>query len=81
MAVATLAKLYNNPKVLKGVVKVRKGLAARLMIYNVTLNDVYKYFRKSVRAIEKKNQPGTPYYKETRQVLKSIKSSLNKRLI
>lgn len=81
MAVATLAKLYNNQKVLTGVVKVRKGLAARLMIYNVTLNDVYKYFRKNIKIIEKKNQPGTPYYHETAEVLKSIKGSLNNRFV
>jgi farnesyl-diphosphate farnesyltransferase len=81
MAVATLAKLYNNQKVLKGVVKVRKGLAARLMIYNVTINDVYKYFRKSIRTIEKKNKPGTPYYQETADVLESIKGSLSNKFM
>lgn len=81
MAVATLAKLYNNPKVLTGVVKVRKGLAARLLIYNVTLHDVYKYFRKNIKIIEKKNQPGTPYYYEMAKVLKSVKSSLNNHFV
>jgi farnesyl-diphosphate farnesyltransferase len=81
MAVATLAKLYNNQKVLKGVVKVRKGLAARLMIYNVTINDVYKYFRKSIKTIEKKNKPGTPYYQETADVLESIKGSLSNKFM
>jgi len=77
MAVATLAKLYDNPHVLTGVVKVRKGLAARLMIYNVTIEDVYKYFRKSIELIERKNLIETPYYKETAQVINSIKPLLN----
>lgn len=77
MAIATLAKLYNNPKVLKGVVKVRKGLAAKLMMYNVTVKDVFKYFKKNIRTIEKKNKPGTPYYHETKAVLVALKSSLN----
>lgn len=81
MAVATLAKLYNNQNVLTGVVKVRKGLAARLMIYNVTINDVYKYFRKGIKTIEKKNKPGTPYYQATAGVLKSIKDSLSNRFM
>ena len=76
MAVATLSKLFNNPDVLTGVVKVRKGLAARLMIYNVTLNDVYRYFGRSIRAIERKNQPGTPFYKETAEVINIVKESL-----
>lgn len=78
MAIATLAKLYNNPKVLTGVVKVRKGLAAKLMMYNVTLNDVFKYFNKGIRTIEKKNKPGTPYFSETDAVLKSIKTNIPK---
>lgn len=76
MAIATLAKLYNNPKVLKGVVKVRKGLAAKLMIYNISIKDVYKYFKKNIRVIERKNKPGTPFYEETRNMLDAIKKYL-----
>ncbi len=32
MAVATLERCYNNPQVFKGVVKIRKGEAVRLMM-------------------------------------------------
>jgi farnesyl-diphosphate farnesyltransferase len=32
MAIATLAKVYNNPEVFTGVVKIRKGLTAKLMM-------------------------------------------------
>ncbi len=74
MAIATLAKLYNNPKVLTGVVKVRKGLAAKLMMYSINLKDVTKYFEKSIRQIEKKNKSGIPSYQETKKVLDNIKS-------
>lgn len=76
MAIATLSKLYNNPKVLTGVVKVRKGLAAKLMLYNVTLDDVFKYFKRNIRLIEKKNKPGTPFHDETKKILDSIKTQL-----
>ena len=31
MAIATLAECYRNPKVFTGVVKIRKGLAVRLL--------------------------------------------------
>ena len=31
MAIATLAECYHNPKVFTGVVKIRKGLAVRLL--------------------------------------------------
>ena len=81
MAIATLAKLYDNPKVLKGVVKVRKGLAAKLMIYNINIIDVYKYFKKNIRIIEKKNKPGTPNYKETKETLDLIKGYVYARLV
>jgi len=76
MAIATLSKLYNNPEVLTGVVKVRKGLAAKLMLYIITMNDVYKYFEKGIRQIEKKNKPGTPYLQETDKILKELKEIL-----
>ena len=80
MAIATLAKLYNNPKVLTGVVKVRKGLAAKLMIYDITLMDVFKYFNKNIKAIAKKNKPASPCYLETKKVLDSITGSLDPKL-
>jgi len=32
MAIATLAKIYNNPEVFTGVVKIRKGLTAKLIM-------------------------------------------------
>lgn len=81
MAIATLAKLYNNPKVLTGVVKVRKGLAAKLMIYNVSIDDVYKYFKKNILVIEKKNRPGSPNYKETKETIDLIKGYVFARLV
>jgi len=73
MAIATLAKLYNNPRVMKGVVKVRKGLAAKLMTYPVSMKDVNKYFEKALRTIEKKACNDTPYAKETKQQIVSIR--------
>ncbi|MCF6171675.1 MAG: squalene synthase [Bacteroidales bacterium] len=73
MAIATMAKLYNNPRVMKGVVKVRKGLAAKLMTYPVSMNDVNNYFEKALRTIEKKADNGTPYAKETRQQIVAIR--------
>lgn len=73
MAIATLCKLYNNPKVLKGVVKVRKGLAAKLMIYAVSQNDVAKYFEKGLRKIEKKCTNGTAYSGQTKKQIAFIR--------
>jgi len=78
MAIATLCKLYNNPKVLKGVVKVRKGLAAKLMIYAVSQNDVAKYFEKGLRKIEKKCTNGTPLAEQTKKQIAVIRLKIKK---
>jgi len=64
MAMATLAEVYNNPKVFTGVVKIRKGLAARLMLHTRNMDEVMKSFKKFLRIIESKmnsNDPHTPH--------------------
>ncbi|CAK4074463.1 unnamed protein product [Aphanomyces euteiches] len=54
MAVATLAKLYNNPKVFTGVVKVRKGTAAFLMEHSTTMPKVRGLFSNYIQVIQSK---------------------------
>eukprot|EP01038_Epipyxis_sp_PR26KG_P007260 gene7260-9897_t len=44
MAIATLAELYNNPKVFTGVVKIRKGLAVKLILDTKTSEGLHKWF-------------------------------------
>lgn len=44
MAMATLCEVYNNPKVFKGVVKVRKGLSCKMMLGLNDLNAVKRYY-------------------------------------
>ena len=44
MAIATLAKLYDNKKVFRGVVKIRKGLSAKLMLKTQTNRDFQAVF-------------------------------------
>ena len=77
MAIATLAKLFNNTRVLKGVVKVRKGLAAKLMVYDVDFRDVQKYFDKGLRQIEKKCKNGTSYQRETKEQIAIIRLKMS----
>ncbi|RLO12112.1 hypothetical protein DYB28_007240 [Aphanomyces astaci] len=52
MAVATLAKLYNNPLVFTGVVKVRKGTAAFLLEHAVSMPKVRGMFSNYVQDIQ-----------------------------
>jgi farnesyl-diphosphate farnesyltransferase len=44
MAIATLSQLYNNPLVFTGVVKIRKGQAAQLILDTKTLPGLHKWF-------------------------------------
>jgi hypothetical protein len=44
MAIATLSELYNNHDVFTGVVKIRKGLAARMILDSNTVDGMYKWF-------------------------------------
>ena len=44
MAIATLEACFNNPKVFTGVVKIRKGLTARLLLDSKSLDGVHFWF-------------------------------------
>ncbi|KDO28185.1 hypothetical protein SPRG_06233 [Saprolegnia parasitica CBS 223.65] len=54
MAVATLAQLYNNPKVFTGVVKIRKGTACFLMEHATSMPKVRGMFSEYVHDIQAK---------------------------
>jgi len=60
MAIATLAEVYNNPKVFTKVVKVRKGLSCRMMLECQDMNAVRVFFRKFMTKIESKVPRGDP---------------------
>ncbi len=64
MAIATLAVVFNNPKVFTGVVKVRKGLAARLILYDLSLADTLKYFKKYSRVFLRKAPKNTDLHQQ-----------------
>lgn len=51
MAIATLAKLYNNRDVFTGVVKIRKGLAVKLMTQAKTMPALYSIFLSHARSV------------------------------
>jgi len=45
MAIATLDRCFNNPLVFSGVVKIRRGLAAKILLNSSTTEDVLGWFR------------------------------------
>merc|ERR1712137_167035 len=55
MAIATLARCYNNPLVLKKVVKIRKGEALKMMGME-SLEDAIEFFQKYCEEIQYKAQ-------------------------
>lgn len=77
MAMATLAKIYNNPDVFTEVVKIRKGLAAKLMVETNSMEVVNKVMNKYVEQIRQKLKPDDPNYALTKKRLNRITESLD----
>jgi farnesyl-diphosphate farnesyltransferase len=65
MAVATLAKCFNNPDVFTGVVKLRKGLAVKMIVDSNSMAGVEYWFRTCVTEIKSKVNPSDPSAHET----------------
>lgn len=62
MAIASLATIYNNPKVLHKNVKIRKGTTCHLILNSRTLPDVVEVFRYYVKVINHKSTVEDPNY-------------------
>ncbi len=54
MAIATLDELYGNYKVFKGVVKIRRGLSAKMMLGTRSMDDCRAWFRTFAKSIDRK---------------------------
>jgi farnesyl-diphosphate farnesyltransferase len=72
MAIATLAEVYNNQKVFTENVKIRKGLAAKLILSAGSVQEVVKVYQEMASVIAKKIQHGTPNAKETSELIHKI---------
>lgn len=72
MAIATLAELYDNPLVFSGVVKIRKGMAAQLLLDTKSTGGLHKWFNIFARQILKRIPPSDPNAAKTRQVCEEI---------
>jgi farnesyl-diphosphate farnesyltransferase/isopentenyl-diphosphate delta-isomerase type 1 len=60
MAIATLNELYDNERVFTGVVKIRKGLAAKMVLNTNSVNDLHYWFNIMAKSILKKVNPDDP---------------------
>lgn len=70
MAIATLAEIYNNPDVFRGVVKIRKGLACRMILESGNLEGIFSWFNKLAEDIAARVPALDPCASRTTQVCK-----------
>lgn len=70
MAIATLDEVYNNPEVFRGVVKIRKGLACRMILESGDLEGIFAWFNKLSSAIAKRVPASDPCASRTAEVCK-----------
>jgi len=77
MAMATLAKIYNNPNVYTEVVKIRKGIAAKMMLDTTDMDKVKKYMEQFVQTIREKLNTADPNYTLTKKRLNRIIEALD----
>lgn len=77
MAMATLAKIYNNPQVYTEVVKIRKGIAAKLMLGTNDMEALKKYMEGFVEDIRKQLNESDPNYALTKKRLNRIIEALD----
>lgn len=69
MAIATLALCYNNHKVFRGVVKIRKGLAVSLMLEGTSMASLYTIFERFSLQLRKQIPPSDPNAAKTHAAL------------
>ena len=72
MAIATLAEVYNNQKVFTENVKIRKGLAAKVILSSDSIEEVVKIYKKMASVIAKKIPHGFPNSEETLELVEKI---------
>lgn len=72
MAIATLAECYGNGKVFEGVVKIRRGLSARIMLSTQDIFDAAKAFKDFGAVIKRKAEGSDPNAKTTLKNLAKI---------
>ena len=72
MAIATLADVYNNPKVFAGVVKIRKGMAAKLILDTKSTEGLHKWFNTMSRDILARVPTSDPSAPRTREICSQI---------
>ncbi|XP_038052144.1 squalene synthase-like [Patiria miniata] len=69
MAIATLAECYNNPKVFRSVVKIRKGQAVIMMLEATSMDSIRTIISNHSRQIGKSTPSNDPSAELTRKIV------------
>jgi hypothetical protein len=69
MAVATLGQCYNNEQVFAGVVKIRKGLAVRMILDSTSMDSIMMIFDQHLREVQAAIPDADPNAKYTRETV------------
>ncbi|CAI9103727.1 OLC1v1002265C1 [Oldenlandia corymbosa var. corymbosa] len=77
MAIGTLAMCYNNIEVFRGVVKMRRGLTAKVIDRTNTMADVYGGFYDFSLMLKSKVDDNDPNAKKTRNSIEAILKACN----
>ncbi|KAK6121489.1 hypothetical protein DH2020_044768 [Rehmannia glutinosa] len=72
MAIGTLALCYNNVEVFRGVVKMRRGLTAKVIDQTKTMSDVYGAFYDFSLMLKSKVDESDPNARKTKDSLETI---------
>ncbi|KAK9454883.1 isoprenoid synthase domain-containing protein [Dipodascopsis uninucleata] len=62
MAIATLELVFQNPKVLTGHVKIRKGTSVSLIMRATSIRSTFEIFQEYTHRIHSRNKPNDPNY-------------------
>ena len=73
MAIATLAKLYNNSDALKGIIKIDRTLTLEIFSAVKNMNDFKHYYTKFINELLDKNTPENKHYTALHSLLNTIK--------
>ncbi|XP_068664912.1 squalene synthase 1-like [Aristolochia californica] len=75
MAIGTLALCYNNVQVFRGVVKMRRGLTAKIIDRTRTMSDVYGAFYDFSCILQSKIDANDPHATQTRDQVEKIQKA------
>ncbi|KAJ1846786.1 bifunctional farnesyl-diphosphate farnesyltransferase/squalene synthase [Coemansia sp. RSA 2708] len=76
MAIATIVLCYDNPRVLDGNVKIRKGEAVKLILQSGDIDSVKRAFYKYMEVLERKNHPDNPVYEKVNKIVDKTKKDI-----